>query len=91
MARGWDSKGVEAQQEAAVTQRSKAKKITADDMARRAERATLSLARTRALADLQKACVAAHRAMLEHAIADLDKKIAALDNPDSPLRSSKPQ
>ena len=79
MARGWESKGVEAQQEAAVNARSKARKITAEDMARRAERATLSLARTRALADLQQACAAAHRAMLEQAIADLDKKIAALD------------
>lgn len=50
-----------------------------EDSARLAERATLSLARTRALADLQKACAAAHRAMLEQAIADLDKRIAALD------------
>jgi GR25 family glycosyltransferase involved in LPS biosynthesis len=79
MARGWESKGVEAQQHAAVNPQAKAQKITAEDMARRAERATLSLARTRALADLQKACAAAHRAMLEQAIEDLDKKIAALD------------
>lgn len=79
MARGWESKGVEAQQEAAVNQQSKARKITAEETARRSERATLSLARTRAMADLQKACAAAHRAMLEQAIADLDKQIAALD------------
>jgi hypothetical protein len=38
------------------------------------------LARTRALADLQKACVPAHRAMLEQAIADLDQRIAALES-----------
>jgi hypothetical protein len=37
------------------------------------------LARTRALADLQKACVPAHRAMLEHAIADLEQRLSALD------------
>jgi hypothetical protein len=36
------------------------------------------LARTRALADLQKACVPAHRAMLEQAIADLDRRLEAL-------------
>jgi GR25 family glycosyltransferase involved in LPS biosynthesis len=79
MARGWESKGVEAQQEAALSPQSKARKITAEEVARRSERATLSLARTRAMADLQKACAAAHRAMLEQAIADLDKQIAALD------------
>ena len=79
MARGWESKAVEAQQDAAVNQQVKAPKITAEDAARRSQRATLSLARTRALADLQRACAPAHRAMLEQAIADLDKKIAALD------------
>ena len=79
MARGWESKAIEAQQDAALNQQVKAPKITADDAARRSQRATLSLARTRALADLQRACAPAHRAMLEQAIADLDKKIAALD------------
>jgi GR25 family glycosyltransferase involved in LPS biosynthesis len=91
MARGWESKGVEAQQEAAVHPQSKAQKITAEDMARRAERATLSLARTRALADLQKACAAAHRAMLEQAIADLDKRLAALENPKPQIPNPKSQ
>ena len=91
MARGWESKNVEAQQEAAVGRASKARKITAEEMARRAERATLSLARTRAMADLQKACAAAHRAMLEQAIADLDKKIAALENPETQIPNPKSQ
>jgi hypothetical protein len=39
------------------------------------------LARTRALADLQLACAAAHRAMLERAIADLDRRLSALTEP----------
>ena len=39
---------------------------------------TLMLARTRALSDLQRACVPAYRAMLEGAIADLDRRIKAL-------------
>jgi len=84
MARGWESKSVEAQQDAAADERSKVPKTSAEDSARRAERAILSLARTRALADLQTACAAAHRAMLEQAIADLDRRLAALE-------SSKPQ
>jgi hypothetical protein len=49
------------------------------DAARLAQRATLMLARTRAMADLQLACAAAHRARLEGAIADLDRRLAALD------------
>lgn len=84
MARGWESKSVEAQQDAASQQRPTAAPITPEESARRAERATLSLARTRAMADLQKACAAAHRAMLEQAIADLERRIAALDGRVTP-------
>jgi hypothetical protein len=79
MARGWESKSVEAQQDAANAPRTKAPAVTPEEAAKKAARATLMLARTRALADLQKACVAAHRAMLEQAIADLDQRLAALD------------
>jgi hypothetical protein len=45
----------------------------------RAERATLMLARTRALSDLQHACAPAHRAMLEQAIADVDRRLKSLE------------
>ena len=79
MARGWESKSIEAQQEAAAEHRTKTVPVTLDESARRGERATLSLARTHVLADLQRACAPAHRAMLEQAIADLDRRIAALD------------
>ena len=51
-----------------------------DDARGRAERATLMLARTRALADLQLACAPAHRAMLERAIADLDARLKQSGN-----------
>ena len=79
MARGWESKSVEAQQDAADSPRITGPALTPEQVARKAERGTLMLARTRALADLQKACVPAHRAMLEQAIADLDTRLAALD------------
>jgi hypothetical protein len=85
MARGWESKSVEAQQEAAAERRAKPAAITADESARLAARATLSLARTRALADLQRACAPAHRAMLEQAIADLDRRLAELENPKTQI------
>jgi hypothetical protein len=79
LARGWESKAVESQQDAAQTPRTLASAVTREEAARKAERATLMLARTRALADLQAACVPAHRAMLEQALADLDRRLAALD------------
>ena len=80
MARGWESKSVESQQDAAAAPRTVGPPLTAHELARKSERATLMLARSRAMADLQHACAAAHRAMLESAIADLDARIAALDS-----------
>ena len=81
MARGWESKGVEAQQEAASERRVHGDAVSAEDQARASQRAILMLARARAVADLQRACVSAHRAMLEQAIADLDIRLAALEPP----------
>jgi hypothetical protein len=78
MARGWESKSVEAQQEAAAEDRRPVVPVSREDAARRAERDTLKLARTGALAELQRACAAPHRAMLERAIADLDLKLKTL-------------
>jgi len=74
MARGWESKAVEDQQQQAQGP----KTVAAPPDPAAAERATLQLARTRALSDLQHACAAAHRAMLEAAIRDLDQRIAKL-------------
>jgi hypothetical protein len=78
MARGWESKAVEDQQQDARAAAPAPAPIDPAEAARRTERATLQLARTRALADLQHACAPAHRAMLEAAIHDLDEKIAKL-------------
>ena len=79
MARGWESKSVELQQEAAAAKQSPAADFDPQEAQRRAQRATLMLARTRVLADLQHACAPAHRAMLEQAIADLDRRLADVD------------
>ena len=80
MARGWESKSIEAQQDAAEVPKSTGPALTPEQAARKTQRATLMLARTRALADLQRACVPAHRAMLEQAVADLDRRLEALDS-----------
>jgi len=79
VARGWESKSVESQQEAAAAEPSPAAPFSTEEAQRRGERATLMLARTRALADLQQACAPAHRAMLEQAIADLDRRLGKID------------
>jgi hypothetical protein len=78
VARGWESKAVESQQESAAAPSSRPAAPDPGEARRRADRATLMLARTRALADLQHACAPAHRAMLEQAIAELDRRMAAL-------------
>ena len=78
MARGWESKAVEDQQHEAQGRHPATAAVAPADAARAAQRATLQLARTRALSDLQHACAPAHRAMLEAAIRDLDEKIAKL-------------
>lgn len=78
MARGWESKAVEAQQDAVADRRPTGPPVAPGEAAKQGERAMLMLARTRMLADLQVACAAPHRAMLEQAIADLDRRLAAL-------------
>jgi hypothetical protein len=80
MARGFESKSVEAQQEEAQRRRPVGRPVDRESAARRAERATLALARTRAEADLKGASAPAHRAMLEHAIADLTRRIAEIED-----------
>lgn len=82
MARGFESKAVEAQQQEATERRALRPAMTPQDAQRAAERGTLMLARTRALSDLQRACAPAHRAMLEQAIRDLDIRLAALATVD---------
>ena len=77
MARGWESKAVEGQQQEALD-RPAPSAGPALDPALETERASLRMARNRALADLQVACAPAHRAMLEHAIRDLDARLTAL-------------
>lgn len=78
MARGWESKSVEAQQDAATAPREVGPRWSAEERERERTRATLLLARTQALGELQRACVPAHRAMLEQKIADLDVSLRRL-------------
>lgn len=77
MARGWESKGIESQQadrEAAAAAAALAP-ISPEEAARTARRLTRALALARAQADLATATHAAHRAMLEAAIATLTAQL----------------
>ena len=78
MARGFDSKFVEAQQEEATRSVSLRPEMTAEQRAREAQRQALELSRARAQADLQRATVKAHREMLEQAILALDMQLEKL-------------
>lgn len=77
MARGWESKSVEAQQEERTLEKGAARPVvTAEERERNARRGTLTLARAKAAADLARARTPAHRAMLEQTLAALDRQLA---------------
>jgi hypothetical protein len=76
MARGFESKSVEAQQEeAAREKKSPQPPMSPADRIIEQRRRTLELTRTRARQDLSRATVPAHKRMLEQAIATLDQQL----------------
>lgn len=76
MARGFDSKFIEAQQEEASRSKVIRPAMTPAEQARASRREALQMARARAADDLSRATAPAHRAMLETAIAALDQQLA---------------
>jgi hypothetical protein len=78
MARGWESKSVEAQQEEATRAGTKRRASTPEELAADDRRRALELMRKRAVDDLSRATIAAHQHMLEQAIAALDAQLAKL-------------
>jgi hypothetical protein len=79
MARGFESKQVESQQEEAARGRTvQGPALSATERVRVEQQRTLELSRKRAADDLSRASAPAHRLMLEQAIAALDAELAAL-------------
>ena len=78
MARGWESKSVESQQEEAARDRVRKPGLTPEQRAAEERRRTLELARTRATEDLARAVAAPHRRMLEQTLAAIDQQLAQL-------------
>ena len=78
MARGWESKAVESQQDDAAAGKSIKPAQTPEQREQSQRRRTLELSRARLAADLERASAAPHRQMLEQALSDLDAQLAAL-------------
>jgi molecular chaperone GrpE (heat shock protein) len=86
MARGWESKGVESQIEAAEERvsRQKAAQLSAQAISLQRERESIELSRTRVLQDLAAATHPKYRALLEQSLRYLDDKLQALNSASRP-------
>jgi hypothetical protein len=78
VARGWESKAVESQQDEALRHRTARPALTAEELAREARRATLELALARTQAEMSAACRAAHREMLRLRLDAIKAELEAL-------------
>jgi hypothetical protein len=76
MARGWESKSVEAQQAEASEKSAKPRPpMSTEEAARFREKESLQLSRQRVLQQLEASTNPRHRRMLEDSLADLDEKL----------------
>ena len=78
MARGFESKSVADQQEAAQNVLDRRREEVQPDPVLAARRRTLELARVDVEHQLERATAPAYRKMLERALADLDKQLAEI-------------
>lgn len=80
MARGWESKSVESQQEESFRESEQRdfQQLSPEERERRERRASLELTRARTLDQLERATGAAHRAMLKRTLLALERDIAGL-------------
>jgi hypothetical protein len=76
MARGWESKSVEAQQAEAAEKSAKPRPpMSAEESARFREKKSLRLSRQRVLQQLEASTNPRHRKMLQDSLADLEEKL----------------
>jgi hypothetical protein len=81
MARGWESKSVEAQQQEAAGNHTSGKpRLTREDADRIREREVLQLALRNLVQQLERAQNSQHREMLERAKVDLVRRIEELNS-----------
>jgi hypothetical protein len=81
VARGWESKEVESQIEAAESRSAQATapRLSAEQLATERERDSLNLSRTRVMHDLETSVNPRYREILKKSLDFLDEKIAALN------------
>jgi hypothetical protein len=80
MARGWESKSVEAQQAEASEKSAKPRPpMSAEEAARWREKETLRLSRQTVLRQMEASTSPRHRKLLEVSLADLDEKLSKLE------------
>ena len=80
MARGWESKSVESQQEESLreSERPDVRALSPEERERQERLASLELSRARTLDQLERATGAAHRAMLKRTLLALERDIAEI-------------
>jgi hypothetical protein len=80
MARGWESKSVEAQQAEADEKSSKPRpRLSAEAASLVRERESLTLSRSRVLQQIEVSQNPRHQELLRQALVDLDRKLSQLD------------
>jgi hypothetical protein len=79
MARGWESKSIESQQDDAQAGKTKKPALTPEQQAREERRVALQMAVARAQSELQAACQPAYRDMLRLKLDALRSQLAELD------------
>ena len=85
MARGWESKAIESQQDDSRAKSPAGPQASPEELARRDKAASLTLALADTTAQLQAACRPVHRDMLRQRVAALETMLAALKAPaDTP-------
>ena len=88
MARGWESKSVEQQQELATSEVKKGKpQLSPAQISAEQRRQTLQLSRKRILQQLEVASNPRHLQMLEAALADLEAQLAGEGNEQQAVKS----
>lgn len=80
MARGWESKSIESQIEAADAERQmqRRKQLASAQVELQRKKESLLLSRTRVMREIESARHAGYKTILQKALADLDAKLALL-------------
>ena len=80
MARGWESKSVEAQQDEAAQESFKSRiRLSPEQAARSRERENLRLSRQRVVQQIESSQNPRHRKILEDALAELDQRLSRFE------------